>query len=62
MLAQLSGARTYILAVAAAAVGLWLAVDDLGNAMQWFDLPDVSEGLLVILGGGAAASLRAAVK
>lgn len=62
MFSQLAGARTYLLAVGAAAVGLWIAIDDLGNAMQWFDLPNVSEGLLAILGGGAAASLRAAVK
>lgn len=62
MLTQLAGARTYIMAIAAAAVGLWIAVDDLGNFMQWFDLPDVSAGLLAVIGGGAAASLRAAVK
>jgi hypothetical protein len=62
MLASLAGSRTYLLAIGAAAVGLWIAVDDFGNYMQWFDLPNVSEGLLAVLGGGAAASLRAAVK
>ena len=62
MLTKSQGARTYILAVAAAALGLYMSIDDLGNYLGWFDLPNVSDGLLAVLGGGAAASLRAAVK
>ena len=62
MLTQLAGARTYLLAIATAALGLYMSVDDLGNYLGWFDLPNVSDGLLAVLGGGATASLRAAVK
>jgi len=62
MLTQLQGARTYILAVLLAAVGLYMSVDDLGTYLGWFDLPNVSEGLLALLGGGTAATLRAGMK
>ena len=62
MLTQLAGARTYLLAIAAAVVGVYMAADDLVNFMGWMDLPNIPEYILVLIGAGGAASLRAAVK
>jgi hypothetical protein len=61
MFAQLMGARTYIIAVLLALVGVWMSVDELVNFLGVADLPDVPAGLLAILGGGAAATLRAGI-
>lgn len=61
MFAKLAGARTYILAVLTALVGVWITTDDLLNFIGVADLPDVPLGLLAILGGGTAASIRAGI-
>lgn len=61
MFTQLAGARTYLVAVAGAAVGLYIAIDDLGTFMGWFDLPAVSAGVLAMLSAAGGAALRAAV-
>lgn len=62
MFTQLAGARTYILAIAAALAGVYMAADDFTNFMGWADLPNIPEYILVLIGAGGAASLRAAVK
>lgn len=61
MLDKLIGARTYILAVVASIVGVWMAVDELVVFTGIGDLPDVPAYVLVWLGAGTAATLRAAV-
>ena len=62
MLTQLAGARTYLIAIAAALAGVYMAADDFSNFMGWADLPNIPDYILVMLGAGGAASLRAAVK
>lgn len=62
MFSQLAGARTYLLAIAAAVAAVYMAADDFTNFMGWADLPNIPEYVLVLIGAGGAASLRAAVK
>jgi hypothetical protein len=61
MLDKLIGARTYILAVLASIVGTYMAVDELVVFSGLGDLPDVPAFILVWLGAGTAASLRAGI-
>jgi hypothetical protein len=61
MFDKLIGARTYILAVLASIVGVYMSVDELLVFTGMGDLPDVPAYILVWLGAGAAATLRAAV-
>ena len=61
MLDKLIGARTYILAVLASIVGVYMSVDELLVFTGMGDLPDVPAYVLVWLGAGTAATLRAAV-
>lgn len=61
MLDKLIGARTYILAVLASIVGVYMSVDELLVFSGMGDLPDVPAYVLVWIGAGTAATLRAAV-
>ena len=61
MLNKLIGARTYILAVLASVVGVYMAVDELVVFSGLGDLPDVPAFVLVWIGAGTAATLRSAV-
>ena len=61
MFDKLIGARTYILAVLASIVGVYMSVDELLVFSGMGDLPDVPAFVLVWLGAGTAATLRAAV-
>ena len=61
MFANLAGARTYILAVLASLVGVYMAADDLFNFVGWTDLPNIPDYVLVLIGAGGAASLRASI-
>ena len=60
MFTQLAGARTYLLAIAGAIVATYMAVDDLVTFLGVANLPDVPTYIMVLIGSGAAASLRAA--
>lgn len=60
MFTKLAGARTYLLAIAASIVGTYMAVDDLVTFLGVANLPDVPNYVLVWLGAGTAAALRAA--
>lgn len=62
ILTALVGKRTYILAFAIALLGFYEAADEFANAAFTTDLPDVPTYLWAMLGGGTAATLRAAVK
>lgn len=61
MLDKLIGARTYILAVVASIIGVWMAVDELVVYTGIADLPNIPDFVLVWLGAGTAATLRSAV-
>lgn len=61
MLDKLIGARTYILALLASIVGVYMAADELVVFTGMGDLPDVPSFILVWLGAGTAATLRLAV-
>ena len=61
MLDKLIGARTYILALLASIVGVYMAADELVVFTGMGDLPDVPSFILVWLGAGTAATLRSAV-
>lgn len=61
MLDKLIGARTYILALLASIVGVYMAADELVVYTGLGDLPDVPAFILLWIGAGTAASLRAAV-
>lgn len=61
MLTQLVGARTYILAVLASIVGVYMATDELVNFLGFADFPNVPDYVLVWLGAGTAATLRSAI-
>jgi hypothetical protein len=61
MFDKLIGARTYILAVLASIVGVYMSVDELLVFTGMGDLPDVPTYVLVWIGAGTAATLRAAV-
>lgn len=61
MLDKLIGARTYILALLASIVGVYMAADELVVFTGLGDLPDVPSFVLVWLGAGTAATLRSAV-
>ena len=61
MLDKLIGARTYILALLASIVGVYMAADELVVATGMGDLPDVPSFILLWLGAGTAATLRSAV-
>lgn len=62
MLESLAGSRTYIIAFIGAALGFYEAIDAFANAAFTFDLPNVPTFVYALLGSGAAASIRAAVK
>lgn len=61
MLDKLIGARTYILALLASVVGVYMAADELVVFTGMGDLPDVPAFILVWIGAGTAATLRASV-
>ena len=61
MLDKLIGARTYILALLASIVGVYMAADELVVFSGMGDLPDVPAFILVWIGAGTAATLRASV-
>lgn len=61
MLDKLIGARTYILALLASIVGVYMAADELVVFTGMGDLPDVPAFILVWIGAGTAATLRASV-
>lgn len=61
MLDKLIGARTYILAVLASIVGVYMSIDELVVYTGMGDLPDVPAFILVWIGAGTAATLRASV-
>jgi len=61
MLDKLIGARTYILALLASIVGVYMAADELVVFTGLGDLPDVPAFVLVWIGAGTAATLRSAV-
>ena len=61
MLTNLIGARTYILAVLASIIGVYMAVDELVTFLGVADLPAGPDYVLVWIGAGTAATLRAAI-
>jgi hypothetical protein len=62
MLANLQGARTYIIAVLIALMGVWTATDELLTFLNVADLPPIPDWVLILLGGGAVASTRASIQ
>lgn len=62
MLDKLSGAKTFLFSAALMLCGFYMAVDDLLTQMAVMDLPDVPDYIIMILGGGTAASLRDSIR
>lgn len=62
MLNKLNGAKTFLFSAALALCGLYMAIDDLLTQLAVMDLPDVPDYIIMILGGGTAASLRDSIR